>query len=135
MAWPVHPIILATVLGLASCASTGPAPAADQADALTGSTACDGLADRWVVIQQTYLDRLGDADAEELRNRSDRVLAAGAWVGQALLEQVRDARAVGCDEELVAGSSALCNRVPALEAGGEAAADVLDGLSSNCVDR
>ena len=72
---------------------------------------CDGLADRWVILQQTYLDRLGDATSDEIEAGSERVQAAGLFIGQAMIEQVRDVQAVGCQDELVSGSEALCSRI------------------------
>ncbi|MEM9037482.1 MAG: hypothetical protein AAGD18_23020 [Actinomycetota bacterium] len=98
----------------------------------SGLFTCDGLADRWARIQQDYLDRLGDADAAELAGGSDRVNAAGAFLGPALVEQVRDAEAVGCGDTLQAGSADLCSRMERLTSGGEAADEVIARLMSAC---
>ena len=95
---------------------------------------CAGVADRWARIQQEYLDRLGDADTAELDAGSARVEAAAAWFGPAVIEQVRDARAVGCAEEFVAGSALLCDRLDHLGPSGEAAERVVADLASNCGD-
>jgi hypothetical protein len=93
---------------------------------------CGGLADRWVRIQQDYLDRLDDADEVEFAEPSDRVNAAALWIGQAMLEQIRDSNSVGCDAELESGSPALCERVERLTTRGGAAAAVVEKLRDGC---
>ena len=92
---------------------------------------CDGLADRWASLQQEYLDRLGTATEADLDESSPAVASAGQWLGNAMIEQTRDATAVGCDE-LVSGSAALCARVGGLSAPGEAAEIALNRLRDRC---
>ncbi len=93
---------------------------------------CAGLADRWVDLQQEYLDRLGDADAAEFEAGSPRMDAAISWLGQALIEQGRDVRAVGCEAELVSGSEPLCSRLEQLDPGGGAGIAAIDLLRNPC---
>ena len=92
---------------------------------------CEALADRWAALQQEYLDRLGPATAADLADPSPAVASAGQWLANAMIEQTRDAVAVGCDE-LVSGSAALCARVDGLSAAGEAAEIALERLREGC---
>ena len=120
------------VAGACSTVSDGPAPAADTAaERFEASLGCDGLADRWAALQQEYLDRLGAATAVDLAEQSPAVASAGRWLGNAMIEQTRDADAVGCTD-LVAGSDALCARIGRLSAAGEAAEIVLSNLRAGC---
>ena len=107
---------------------TGDSPAAVRFEAALG---CEALADRWAVLQQEYLDRLGTATEADLDEPSPAVASAGQWLGNAMIEQTRDAVAVGCDE-LVSGSAALCARVDGLSAAGAAAEIALERLRGNC---
>lgn len=118
----------------------GACSTADDEPAMTGGSTgaqfeaalgCDGLADRWAALQQEYLDRLGTATAADLAEPSPAVAGAGQWLGSAMIEQTRDADAVGCTE-LVSGSDALCSRVHQLTAAGEAAQIALEGLHDSC---
>ena len=92
---------------------------------------CDGLADRWASLQQEYLDRLGSATAADLAEPSQGVASAGQWLANAMIEQTRDADAVGCTG-LVSGSIALCARMEGLSAAGEAAEIALGNLRDTC---
>ena len=92
---------------------------------------CDGLANRWATLHQEYLDRLGSATAAELAEPSPAVANASRWLANAMIEQTRDADAVGCTE-LVSGSDALCARIDGLVAAGEAAGIALQSLHSSC---
>lgn len=125
-------IVWLVALLISACGNGGTGDS-DSA-ALDSSFTCDGLADRWVVIQQEYLDRLGNADAKELDEGTDRVDSAQQWVSQAMLEQVRDAQAVGCAGQLSVGAAALCSRVVLLEPGGGAADSVVETFRDGCVD-
>ncbi|MEO1060803.1 MAG: hypothetical protein AAFZ07_05245 [Actinomycetota bacterium] len=93
---------------------------------------CRGPADRWARIQQGYLDRISDADLDELTAGSPRIDEANEWFGPAMIEQVRDAAAVGCDDEFVAGSPLLCARLDGLEPAGEAGERVVADLDASC---
>ena len=116
---------------VAGCSAT-----ADPANSATATfdpaLGCDGLADRWIRLQQSFLDQLADATAAELATGSERIDAANRFLGGALIEQARDASAVGCDVEVSSGAPALCERIDALEAGGEAGAAVIDQLERDC---
>ncbi|MXZ53633.1 MAG: hypothetical protein F4Z34_10655 [Acidimicrobiaceae bacterium] len=121
------------VIGTA-CGTAGHEPAmtgsatVERFDAALG---CEALADRWAMLQQEYLHRLGTATEADLDEPSPAVASAGQWLGNAMIEQTRDAVAVGCDE-LVSGSAALCARVDGLSAPGEAAEITLDRLRDSC---
>ena len=120
------------VAGACSTASDEPAMTGEPTTApFEAALGCDGLADRWATLQQEYLDRLGPATAADLAEPSPAVASAGQWLGNAMIEQTRDAAAVGCDE-LVSGSVALCSRVNGLSAAGEAAEVVLQRLRDGC---
>ena len=92
---------------------------------------CDGLANRWATLHQEYLDRLGTATATDLAEPSPAVSLASQWLANAMIEQTRDADAVGCTE-LVSGSDALCARIDGLTARGEAGGIVLQSLRAGC---
>ena len=118
----------------------GACSTADDEPAMTGGSTtarfeaalgCEALADRWAVLQQEYLDRLGTATEEDLDEPSPAVASAGQWLANAMIEQTRDADAVGCTK-LVSGSTALCARVDGLTAAGEAAEIALDRLRDTC---
>ncbi|MFQ5558761.1 MAG: hypothetical protein ACE5GB_14800 [Acidimicrobiales bacterium] len=98
----------------------------------TAAMSCEGLADRWVTIQQAFLDDLGDASQADLDPATPGVTRALTRVGSALTEQARDTRAAGCEAELAIGGTSLCRRVGRLEAGGGAAHLVLEGLRAGC---
>lgn len=89
---------------------------------------CDGLADRWQRIQQDYLDRLGDAGLDD----AGRIEPAGAWLAQALLEQVRDAESLGCEQIFRPGSPELCARLDELTDRGPAGRRALAALTQSC---
>jgi len=125
-------IVTFVALLVSGCGNGGTGDA--DAGVLGSSFSCDGLADRWVVIQQGYLDKLGGADTTELDESTDRVASAQQWVSQAMLEQVRDAQAIGCADELSMGAPALCSRVALLEPGGAAAESVVETLRDSCVN-
>ena len=125
-------LVATLTISSAGCTDDGSHDGDETAPSFTAAFDCTGLADRWATIQQSYLDRLGDADAAELDSGSARVDAAAAWFGPAMIEQVRDARNVGCSDEFEAGSALLCARLGQLEPGGEAAAAVVDDLTSTC---
>lgn len=127
-------LVAATLVIVAGCGAAGHQPAmTGQSPAVGGEAAlgCDGLADRWAVLQQEYLDRLGTATVADLADASPAVASAGQWLANAMIEQTRDADAVGC-ADLVSGSSALCIRLGRLSAAGEAARVVLDRLHDTC---
>lgn len=122
-----------------ACGSDGPAgspdidaPTATATPTFEAAFDCAGLADRWGRLQQEFLDRLGDADAAELEDGSDRVATAQRWIGNAMIEQARDSAAVGCETELTSGSAPLCDQLDAMTAGGEAAEFALAALRSTC---
>ncbi|MEM7095021.1 MAG: hypothetical protein AAF567_18615 [Actinomycetota bacterium] len=94
---------------------------------------CDGLAQRWAVLQQEYLDRLGEASQAELDEPSRAVLEAHAFIGRASIEQARDQDLAGCTD-LVPGSAEYCAFIPSLGPSGEAGAIVLERLQSECDD-
>ena len=93
---------------------------------------CAGRADFWVVIQQDYLDELGDARLTELDPPSERVAAANESVGPALIELARDAAAVECEAEIRSGSPEICSRLDRLQPHGEIGALVVDQLQARC---
>lgn len=124
----------ALVVIAAACSPGSPEPAMTGGttdDRFEAALGCDGLADRWATLHQEYLDRLGTATAAELAEPSPAVSHAGRWLANAMIEQTRDAGAVGCTE-LVSGSDALCARIDGLVAGGDAGETVLKGLRSSC---
>ena len=123
--------VLVAVPALAACSSDDGTDEA-TAPSFTAAFDCDGLADRWIRLQQSFLDRLGDASTAELDAGSDRVRSANSWLGGALIEQARDIRAVGCEVELRAGAPALCSRLGALEPQGDAGAGVVAALEFEC---
>jgi hypothetical protein len=92
---------------------------------------CDGLADRWVEIQQMFLDDLGDAPVAD-GTSSPQVIDAGRRMGLLLLEYGRDIERAGCDVELAPGSPPLCARLDRLTPMGPAGQDVVDGLGADC---
>ena len=122
-----------------ACSTTHDEPAMTGGSTTGGSTTsrfeaalgCEALADRWAVLQQEYLDRLGTATEADLAEPSPAVASAGQWLGNAMIEQTRDAVAVGCTE-LVSGSAALCARVDGLSAAGAAAEIALERLRGSC---
>lgn len=117
-----------------ACSTTNDEPAMTGGSTTTrfeAALGCDGLADRWAVLQQEYLDRLGTATEADLVEPSPAVASAGQWLGNAMIEQTRDAVAVGCTE-LVSGSAALCARIDGLSAVGEAAEIALERLRDGC---
>lgn len=125
-------VLLMVVVGACSTAGDEPAMTGGSTTApFEAALGCEALADRWGVLQQDYLDRLGSATAADLAEPSPAVASAGQWLGNAMIEQTRDAVAVGCDE-LVSGSAALCARVDGLSAAGEAAEIALDRLRGSC---
>lgn len=126
-------LVLLITLCLAVATACGSDADATDAD-FDAAFDCSGLADRWVVLQQSYLDRLGEADAAEIAEGSARTQAAGLFIGQAMIEQVRDVQAVGCQDELVSGSDALCSRIDQLEPAGEAGRGVVASLRETCGD-
>lgn len=120
-------------VGLCACSDSTTSTNTSTTDsAFESAFTCDELADRWVALQQGYLDRLDDADEIELEEASDRVKGAGLWIAQATLEQVRDTQAAGCSEVLASGSIALCSRVSQLHSRGEAGDAVISGLTDRC---
>ena len=118
-------VVLIILLG-STCAGGGE----NGSDAV--SFGCDGLADRWITIQQGYLDELADADLAELGQRSFRVTTAESRLVQALIEQARDAQAVGCASDLESDSAALCTRLDRLAPPGAAGESVVELLLSDC---
>ena len=93
---------------------------------------CEGLADRWVVIHQTYLDELGDLSARDLDPPAPAASRAAQSLANSVIEQARDAESVGCGDRLVSGSPLLCARVERLMAHGEAGEAVVAQLQSAC---
>jgi len=93
---------------------------------------CEGLADRWVVIHQAYLDDLGDLPASELDPAGPVANRAAQSLAMAVIEQGRDAENVGCADRLVSGSPLLCARLHRLSAHGEAGDVVLAQLGAAC---
>lgn len=133
--WPARRCVVAVLVVVASaCSTAGDEPAMTGELAATrfeAALGCEALADRWAGLQQEYLDRLGTATAEDLAEATPAVTSAGQWLANAMIEQTRDARAVGCTG-LVSGSDALCARVGQLSAPGEAARIARQTLSDNC---
>ena len=124
--------ILMVVVGACSPANDEPAMTGGSTTVrFEAALGCEALADRWAVLQQDYLDRLGTATAADLDEPSPAVASAGQWLGNAMIEQTRDATAVGCDE-LASGSATLCARVGGLSAPGEAAEIALNRLRDRC---
>lgn len=120
------------VVGACSTANDEPAMTGGSTTVqLEAAFGCGALADRWAALQQEYLDRLGTATEVDLAEPSQAVASAGQWLGNAMIEQTRDATAVGCDE-LVSGSAALCARVDGLSAAGAAAEIALERLRGSC---
>lgn len=122
------------LVAAAACGSVGDQPATTSEagdERFEAALGCDGLADRWAALQQEYLDRLGTATAADLAEPSPAVASADRWLGSAMIEQTRDADAVGCTG-LVSGSDALCARVGQLAAAGEAAQIALENLHDGC---
>jgi len=93
---------------------------------------CDAPLNTWQGAQQRYLDDVADASAADLDTPSPALVRAGERLGNALLEAGREAAAVGCEAELAVGSTQRCERIERLEAGGEGAASVLEGLKLGC---
>ena len=118
-----------------ACSTTNDEPAMTGGSTTTrfeAALGCEALADRWAVLQQEYLDRLGDGHCGgTLAEPSPAAASAGQWLGNAMIEQTRDAVAVGCTE-LVSGSASLCARVGGLSAAGEAAEIALERLRGSC---
>lgn len=112
--------LLLWVLLLAACGG------GDATDAEVNDH-CEGLASRWVVLHQEYLDQL-DAAA----GGAAAIEAAHSWLGSAMVEQVRDATAVGCQDEPGAGAPPSCSQVTELSASGVEATKALDFLSTTC---
>ena len=124
--------ILMVVVGACSTANDEPAMTGGSTTAqFEASLGCEALADRWATLQQEYLDRLGTATAADLAEPSAAVSQASRWLANAMIEQTRDADAVGCTE-LVSGSDALCARIDGLTASGEAGGIVLQSLRAGC---
>lgn len=124
--------ILMVVVGACSTADDEPAMTGGSTTVqFEAAFGCEALADRWAALQQEYLDRLGTATEVDLAEPSPAVASAGQWLGNAMIEQTRDATAVGCDE-LVSGSAALCARVDGLAAAGAAAEIALERLRGSC---
>ncbi len=127
-------LVAATLVIVAGCGAAGHQPAMtgrSPAGGFEAALGCEGLADRWAVLQQEYLDRLGTATVADLADASPAVASAGQWLANAMIEQTRDADAVGCTG-LVSGSDPLCARLEQLSADGEAARVVLDRLHDTC---
>lgn len=125
-------VILMVVAGACSTANDDPAMTGGSTTVrFEAAPGCEALADRWAALQQEYLDRLATATEADLAEPSPAVASAGQWLGNAMIEQTRDAVAVGCDE-LVSGSAALCARVDGLSADGEAAEIALKRLRAGC---
>ena len=117
-----------------ACSTAGDEPAMTGGSTTAGVEAalgCEALADRWAALQQEYLDRLGTATEADLDEPSPAVASAGQWLGNAMIEQTRDAVAVGCTA-LVSGSAALCARVDGLSTAGKAAEIALERLRGSC---
>ena len=93
---------------------------------------CGGLADRWVEINQAYLDDLSDMSEADLDLPTPAVGAASRRLAMSLTEQARDAAALGCAAELASGSAALCTRVERLSASGPAGESIIEQLRRNC---
>ena len=85
--------------------------------------ACEGLADRWVMLQQQILDSV-DHPAPE----SD----AGNRHALAMIEQARDASGVGCSEEVAAGAPLICARLPVLQPRGPQGEALIADLMASC---
>ncbi|MGI9623409.1 MAG: hypothetical protein ACR2PK_11280 [Acidimicrobiales bacterium] len=91
---------------------------------------CDQIVDRWVEIQQQLLDDLDDAEDRDLSD--DAVAALSAGTASGLFENSRDATRLGCEDVLMAGSAALCDRVSELQAPGPASTAALADLQTQC---
>ncbi|MXZ52420.1 MAG: hypothetical protein F4Z34_04450 [Acidimicrobiaceae bacterium] len=118
-----------------ACSTAGDEPAmtgGSTTGRFEAAFGCEALADRWAALQQEYLDQLGTATEADLAEPSPAVASAGQWLGNAMIEQTRDAVAVGCTE-LVSGSAALCARVDGLAADGAAAKIMLRSLRDGCL--
>lgn len=122
------------VVVAAACSTGGHEPAMTggaTAERFEAALGCEALADRWAALQQEYLDRLGTATADDLAEPSAAVASASQWLGSAMIEQTRDAAAVGCTD-LTSGSAALCARTDRLLGSGEAAEIALTSLRGSC---
>lgn len=129
-----HCVAATLMVVVGACSTGGPEPAMTGGatdDRFEAALGCDGLANRWATLHQEYLDRLGTATATDLAEPSPTVSLASRWLANAMIEQTRDADAVGCTE-LVSGSDALCARIDGLTAGGEAGGIVLQSLRAGC---
>ena len=84
---------------------------------------CEGLADRWVVLQQQILDSL---------DGSESGVASFDNHGAAMIEQARDASAVGCSDQVAAGSRLICVRVDQLRPMGPVGEAVIANLRAAC---
>ena len=114
---------VAVTLSLLACGSNSSVQAASD---------CAGRAEFWRAIHQSYLDRLGDAGADELTRATGAVADAGDWLGNASLEFAREAEAFGCSAELRSGSTLICANAAELEARGPAGEAVVARLLDPC---
>jgi hypothetical protein len=117
---------LLAVLLLAACAGNAATAGSGTADE------CAGRADFWIVIQQEYLDRLGDVAVGDLDPPTEQVTAANEWAGTALVEHAREAQTVGCETEVRVGSPEICERLVGLQSRGAAGEHVLAQLLARC---
>ncbi len=112
-------ILAAVALVVAACSSV---------DEPTNVPDCSGLADRWLVLNQEYLDRLGGLSPTDTRE----IEAADSWLGSALLEQARDAAAIGCEDEVSSRAPAICERAGQLVAAGSVAELARKAVTHGC---
>ena len=125
--------VLVAMIGAACGDDSAVSPPTDAVDqAFEPAFDCGGLADRWVVINQAYLDDLGDMTVGDLDLPTQVADAAGRRFAMSLTEHARDAAAAGCAAELVSGSSALCTRLDRLSASGPAGESIMERARSIC---
>jgi hypothetical protein len=124
-------LVLVIMIG-AGCGDDSTVPTPADADGFAPAFDCGGLADRWVAINQAYLDDLGAMTVGDLDLPTQVADAATRRFAMSLTEQARDATAAGCAAELVSGSSALCTRLDRLSASGPAGESIMERARSIC---
>lgn len=120
--------ILAVLIGAGACSQTG----STSTTPLNPATICEAQADRWQRVQQSLLDEIGTAGADEMVTPSSEVSRAFNVAAASLIELERDARQVGCADDVASGSALLCDRANRLRAEGSAGRMLIEDLRSKC---
>ena len=107
------PVMLAIAFVIAACGGEAGGELHD----------CRRLADRWMVLRQQVLDSVDDPSSGA---------ASADRHGLAMIEQARDARAVGCADELVVTAPLICARLHLLQPRGERGAAIVADLEAAC---